>query len=165
MPNINEYYLQPGDLVWEQGYTRLKTILGSCVAICLWHEENQEGAMAHCLLPHKAESASLQTRYISHTMLAMMQYIKDKQYRADEFVAKLFGGGYMYESQSELNIGQLNIEAARTSLNETGIPIIAEHVGGHGHRNLIFDLWTGKAWLKQFEPFTANLKEKEKTNV
>jgi chemotaxis protein CheD len=33
-------------------------------------------------------------------------------------------------------------------LKQHGFTIKAEHLGGNGHRNLVFDVWSGLVWLK-----------------
>ena len=42
--------LLPGELYFGQRHL-LKTLLGSCVAITLWHPQRQLGGMCHFLLP------------------------------------------------------------------------------------------------------------------
>ena len=43
--------LNPGELVFNNGSTVLKTLLGSCVAVVVWHPELKIGGMCHYLLP------------------------------------------------------------------------------------------------------------------
>jgi chemotaxis protein CheD len=50
---VNEIYLQPGEYFWGGERNRVKTLLGSCVAICIWHPRLKIGGMSHCLLPSR----------------------------------------------------------------------------------------------------------------
>ena len=43
--------LMPGDFVFGNSELKLKTLLGSCVAITLWHPDKKIGGMCHYMLP------------------------------------------------------------------------------------------------------------------
>ena len=65
--------------------------------------------------------------------------------------AKLFGGANMFEALQEWSgesIGQRNISCARETLEEMGIEVLAEDVGGNFGRTLIFSLESGKVTVK-----------------
>ena len=47
---VIEVFLQPGELYFGDRYTRLRTLLGSCVSIVLWHREALLGGMCHYML-------------------------------------------------------------------------------------------------------------------
>ena len=49
--NVTEVFLQPGEFHFGHARTRIKTILGSCVAITMWHPILRIGGMCHYLLP------------------------------------------------------------------------------------------------------------------
>ena len=72
-----------------------------------------------------------------------------------EFQAKIFGGGDMFPGHAcapTYRIGQENGEHARAQLAQAGIPIVAEHMYGIGHRQLLFDVSSGAVWLRQIPP-------------
>lgn len=81
--------------------------------------------------------------------------------RTDEYVARIFGGGNMFPTQLTNegcrrqvcdeavrrrchNVGCQNIVAARRLLAERGYQVVSEDVGGHGSRQVAFDLSSGK---------------------
>jgi chemotaxis protein CheD len=43
-----------------------------------------------------------------------------------------------------------NINVGRSLLKQHGFVIKAEHLGGTGHRNVIFDVWSGEVWIQHF---------------
>ncbi|MGI9211252.1 MAG: chemotaxis protein CheD, partial [Methylococcaceae bacterium] len=64
---------------------------------------------------------------------------------------KVFGGGDMFpgvRKKSSMRIGERNIEQALDLLAKLHLPVSAHHLGGEGHRSLIFDIWNGHVWLK-----------------
>jgi chemotaxis protein CheD len=46
-----EVFLGPGDLYFGDRHTRIRTLLGSCVAITLWHPVALIGGMCHYMMP------------------------------------------------------------------------------------------------------------------
>jgi len=46
-----EVVLGPGDLYFGDRRTRIRTLLGSCVAVTLWHPKAQIGGMCHYMMP------------------------------------------------------------------------------------------------------------------
>src|SRR5512142_301703 len=51
----SQVYLHAGDLVVASSPTAIGTILGSCVAVCLWDPDTGVGGMNHYLLPFHVE--------------------------------------------------------------------------------------------------------------
>lgn len=155
-PHVIEIYLQPGELWFGDENTRIRTILGSCVAITLWHPHRRIGGMCHYMLPSRARrhGADLDGRYGDEAMALLIRHIHAAGGRLQDFEAKLFGGGRMFHhdyGEGRCCAGAVhdrNVEVARAMAARHGLPIKAEHLGGHGHRQVILDLWSGHAWLK-----------------
>lgn len=159
-PEPLEIFLQPGELYFGQGRTRVRTLLGSCVAIAVWHPRLKLGGLCHYMLPSRARSGHhghdkrLDGRYGDEAMLLFLRDMRASQTRPEEFGAKLFGGGHMFEGRSQplqagcLDVPRKNVLAGRALVRQHGLKLKAEHLGGQGHRNLIFDIWSGDAYLK-----------------
>jgi chemotaxis protein CheD len=146
-----EIYLLPGDFYFSDHAARIHTVLGSCVSISLWHPVLRIGGMTHFVLPNRYRQASLQSggHYADEVIELMLSEISKRDTRPCDYEVKLFGGGNMFEHPRQtLNVARDNIEAARMLLGENGFEIHAEHVGGNGHRRIIFDLRDGSVLLK-----------------
>jgi chemotaxis protein CheD len=67
-----------------------------------------------------------------------------------EYEVKLFGGGNMFPDHSNpvSNVGVKNVDMARKLVKKHGFNCVAEHLGGDGHRNVIFNVWSGHVWVK-----------------
>ena len=147
-----EIFLNPGEL--GVGFRRevFGTLLGSCVAITLWHPARKLGCICHFILPVDAVDAKERRasgRY-GETAFALMQAeLVRNGVRLSECVAKIFGGGRMFGADFLVNdIGERNIRTARKMVQQAGLAITAEHVGSDGYRRLYFDVATGDVWLK-----------------
>ncbi len=154
--NVIEIFLQPGDLWFGDQHTRIRTILGSCVSIVLWHPSRRIGGMCHYMLPSRAgkHGADLDGRYGDEALALLAREIHAVHGRLQDFEVKLFGGGRMFRhAYCEMkhcagHVHERNIEAARAMVSRHGLRIKAEHLGGDGHRQVVFDIWSGNAWLK-----------------
>lgn len=155
-PHVIEIYLQPGELWFGDENTRIRTILGSCVAITLWHPHRRIGGMCHYMLPSRARKhgADLDGRYGDEAMALLTKEIHAVGSRVQDFEVKLFGGGRMFRhafcegKNCDGQVHERNVAAGRAMVAQHGLKLIAEHLGGHGHRQVILDIWSGHAWLK-----------------
>lgn len=150
---VTEFTLFPGDFCFESGHVRLRTLLGSCVAITVWHPARQHGGMCHFMFPGAGAHAS-DSRYARDAMAMFCRALKDEGTRPQDYQVKLFGGGMTpvpcHEAvRPSLSAGCRNVAEARSMLRERGFHIYAEDVGGAGYRKVLFDLWSGDTWLKR----------------
>ena len=98
---------------------------------------------------------------VSSTAVLGMKFLREAvRYGTDpnEYEIKVFGGGDMFPTVAKagrLAIGKQNIVAGIELLALHGQPIKARHVGGEGHRVVMFDLWDGNVWVKHQPQVTA----------
>jgi chemotaxis protein CheD len=152
-----DIFLQPGEHYVGDAGCRIRTLLGSCVSITLWHPRKRIGAMSHFLLSSRGArvAGELDGRYAEEALSLMLRDLALHKVRARECQAKLFGGGNMFPHQTRanlLNVGQANGATARRLMAAHGIPIASESLFGVGHRQIIFDVSTGHVWSRQVKP-------------
>jgi chemotaxis protein CheD len=121
----------------------LSTILGSCVAVCLWDAQMRIGGMNHFLLPDSAGRGSETIKYGTHAMELLINGLLRRNASRARLQAKLFGGAQMVSQFRD--IGQGNIVFARDFLRAEGIPCVAESLGGTEARRVKFWATTGQA--------------------
>ncbi|MDO8465191.1 MAG: chemotaxis protein CheD [Gallionella sp.] len=148
-----EIYLMPGDFHFGDKDTRIRTVLGSCVSIVVWHPLLRIGGMSHSMLPSRGKPGNpgLDGHYGDEAVELLLREIGKHHTRPDEYQVKLFGGGSMFRqplAERAFNVAGSNVEAARMLLEVCGFNIHAEHVGGSGHRSIIFDLCDGSVMVK-----------------
>lgn len=152
--SILEVILQPGDFYFGDRDTRLRTLLGSCIAITLWHPQFLIGGMCHYLLPEYRQGHrddGLDGRYADAALQLFMQEIRNAGTHPCEYTVKMFGGGNQFEqqgAQSSHNIPENNIKTGKQLLLKHGFKLSSYHLGGNGHRNVIFDIWSGSVWVQ-----------------
>lgn len=128
--------------VSDQPHVVLHTILGSCVATCLYDPLAGIGGMNHFLVP----GGSADSRSLSHGAYSMELLINSLLKRGaqrDRLQAKLFGGAAVMTGLS--NIGAQNAAFAEEFLATEGIPCVGKCLGGDSARRLKFWPTEGRA--------------------
>lgn len=150
--SIIEIFLQPGELYFGDRHTRIRTVLGSCVSLVFWHPHWLLGGMCHYMLPSRKQTGSvLDGRYGDEAIAMMLREIRAAGAEPREFQIRLFGGGNMFPglAQNKANlVGKKNVVAARSLIDAYRLAFTEEHVEGEGHRNLVFDIWSGHISLR-----------------
>ena len=162
-----DVFLQPGDFfVADEGY-RIRTVLGSCVSITLWHPASRTGGMSHFLLPTRCQAEVdpvLDGRYGDEALRLMLAELRQWGVAPAQCQGKIFGGGDMFPGHARaasLSVGQRNGLAARALLSEQGVAIVAQSLFGVGHRQIIFDIRSGDVWSNQVRPGDQELETEE----
>lgn len=143
-------YLYPGEFVTSAEPCSVTTVLGSCVAICLWDEERMFGGMTHFILPHEVSNGVSSPRFGNVAIRLVLGGLAELGSRPRDLRAKLFGGSTIRAAASgaALTLGARNVTSARQALERAAIPIVAEDVGGTAGRKIRFDTGDGTVWVK-----------------
>jgi chemotaxis protein CheD len=141
------HVLNPGEWTVCHAPALVETLLGSCVSIALWCGERQIGGLCHYVLP-VSPGSKVDGRYGDAAMSLMLGRLADEAIEGKHCVAKVYGGGKMFQFDSATgDIGSKNIEAAQQMLEYCGIRVVESDVGGWVYRKISFDLATGSVTL------------------
>ena len=139
----------------------LTTVLGSCIAVCLWDKENHIGGINHYLLPGTPDDDTGDpTRGMAATHM-LVRSMLNRRVKLENLEAKVFGGcNSLYKSSDVFRIGKRNSEIAFEILDHYGIPVAAQHVGGGHGRKIVFNTATGKVRMRLLTQTAAEVNEK-----
>ncbi|MBA5688638.1 chemotaxis protein CheD [Rugamonas apoptosis] len=157
---VTDIFLLPGQyFVGGEGH-RVRTVLGSCVSITLWHAPRRIGAMSHFVLPASERAAGGQPNphYGADALELMLRDLAALGVAPSECQAKVFGGASMFAHRLRGNsqdIGRRNGAQALRLLRERGIVIASESLYGSGHRRIVFSMASGDVWSHQVAPGDA----------
>ena len=146
----NMAYLHPGRVVAFAEPAQVTSILGSCVAVCLYNPTRGVGGMNHFVLPHASGSGARSARFAEPAFEQLLSVLRLLGAAPSGLYARLFGGAASAcATGSEAPIGQRNVEAARALLDRYTIPVVAEDVGGTRGRKVLFETSSGEAWVRR----------------
>ncbi len=136
----------------------IATLLGSCVAVCLFDPKLKLGGMNHFLLPSRTRAAEADTDVILNgdwAMEVLVNGLLDKGAAKTRLIAKAFGGGTIVSS-IRMAIGQRNAEFAHEWLQREGIPLVASDFSGPWSRKVIFLPQNGDAFCRRMPTTQAD---------
>ncbi len=132
--------------VESDAHITLTTILGSCVAACLWDPIAGLGGMNHFLLPgidQSNQQPGAAMRYGVHAMELLVNKLLQNGADRRRLQAKLFGGARMIKGLTD--IGDLNAAFAERFLHAEGISVVGGSLRGNYGRRIQFWPVSGRA--------------------
>ncbi len=100
-----------GEVFVSEKPTWISTVLGSCVAVCLYDEEVRIGGMNHFMLPTPNDDTVICNRYGIHSMELLINSLMKKGADRRRLKAKVFGGCNVVRN-SFASIGTSNVDFA-----------------------------------------------------
>lgn len=132
----------------------LSTLLGSCVAVCLFDPQTRMGGLNHFMLPnirrssHHDEVDTLLSG--DYAMESLLNALLVKGAKKPRLQAKAFGGGTIINTDGPLmSIGQRNASFTKEWLDREGIPLLASDFLGPWSRKLLFLPATGDVFCRR----------------
>lgn len=144
-----EVYLKIAEMAVGEAGDTIKTVLGSCIGLCLHDPRGRRGGMVHIMLPSGGRPDEPPGKYADRAIPALVAMLERRGSRRTDLLAKLAGGASMFGRKSTgkadpLAVGERNREEVLARLKELGIPVVAEDTGGSAGRNIVLDCATGE---------------------
>ncbi len=138
----------------------LSTLLGSCVAVCLFDPLLKIGGINHFMLPeiHRSKYGDVDSLLSGNfAMEALLNALLVKGAKKVRLLAKAFGGGTIIDTKdSSLSIGMRNVSFTKEWLAREGIPLKSSDFLGPWSRKIIFLPSNGEAFCKRMVTNMAN---------
>ena len=148
-----ELVLMPGQMYFGGRAATIRTLLGSCLSITLWHPGRRIGGMCHFLLPSRTRKPDepLDGRYGDEAMEAMMAMLSLTQTQPSEYVAHLYGGADTMPEGGGLrfNVGERNIEQGWKLVDQYGFQLEGIDVGEDVPRTVMLDVANGTVDMRR----------------
>lgn len=148
-PDIDTLRISPGEYCSVPSGGIISTLLGSCVAACIYDPIAELAGMNHFLLSNRRYARDLSYieteagRYGVHAMELLINKIIRAGARRERLQAKAFGGAaILSNSQSGDNfhcVGFVNCRFIKEFLATERIPLMSADLGGEHGRVIYFD--------------------------
>jgi chemotaxis protein CheD len=130
----------------------LVTLLGSCVAACLYDPLLRIGGMNHFMLPDGGSpddgGGDGSARYGAHAMELLVNDLLKRGARRARLLAKVFGGGNVLRGFQD-PIGSRNARFVLDYLGAERIPVVAQDLGDIHPRKVAFFVQTGRTLVRR----------------
>ncbi len=131
----------------------LATLLGSCVAVCLFDPQARVGGINHFMLPNIRRSSHDDVDSLlsgAYAMEALLNALLQRGAKKLRLQAKAFGGGTIIDTAgSSMSIGLRNTEFTKEWLSREGIPLLGSDFLGPWSRKVLFLPATGEAFCRR----------------
>lgn len=156
--------IHPGEYYTSAEDEFIGTLLGSCVSICLYDEEKKIGGMNHFMLPGKISNNDIfaddNAKYGIAAINTLISEIVAKGASRRNLTSKIFGGGniikFLNFSGKKSLIPADNARVAKLFMEIEDIPILAMDIGEDYTRKIIFDVSSGKVFLRKIKSGVVN---------
>lgn len=144
-----EYYVTRSDEI-------LGSVLGSCIAVCIYDIKNGVGGMNHFMLPMSKDKNvwSDTYRFGDRAMEVLIDAICINGGDRQHLQYKAFGGGQMLKNMTP--IGDSNIKFLHQFMEQKDISIVSADLGGANPRLLKFYPKTGRAFVKKLQEISTH---------
>jgi len=155
-------YLKSGEIYFTEEPVIVMTVLGSCVAVTLFHRRLGYSAICHGLLPRCrgrdgcSDCCTESARYVECSIKLMSRQFRHMGVNLGEVEARIFGGSSMFGMTTlrgrHLSVGKDNIEIAIKTMELVGMPVSSMDVGGENGCKIYFNTMTGDVQFKRMPP-------------
>ena len=141
-----------GEVFASQEHMEISTLLGSCIAACLYDPDVQVGGMNHFLLPVGSGVNAETACYGINAMELLINELMMRGGQRSRMVAKLYGGARVLSDQLQSSrVGEKNVDFVRKYLTTEGIPIVEQKVGGSAGLRVVMIADTGAVTASELE--------------
>ncbi len=129
---MKQVHIHIGDIFASREPAEVETVLGSCIAVCLFDPVALVGGMNHYMLPKGQPEDSDPTRFGEHAMSGLLERIRQLGGKTERLQAKIFGAASVLEMDERwICVPCANRKFARKYLAAFHIPLISERLGGN----------------------------------
>jgi chemotaxis protein CheD len=154
-----EVVIHIGQVYATREPTVIKTVLGSCIAACVFDPVTRIGGMNHFMLPapeNPADHDADVSRFGVHAMdllIGALQRAGGERFRLQ---AKVFGGGHVLRIAVNGNsVPERNIQFIEKFLLTERITVVSRDLGGYLPRRIQFQTDTGRVRVKRLGQHTV----------
>lgn len=153
MVELPEVTIHIGQVYATREPTTIKTVLGSCIAVCLLDPVAHVGGMNHFMLPAPFDGLGADERaaqYGIHAMDLLLGAVQKAGGDRRRLQAKLFGGGRVLRMiTSGGSVPDRNIHFIEEFMRTERLHVVSQDLGGFLPRRIAFRTDTGKVLVKR----------------
>jgi chemotaxis methyl-accepting protein methylase/chemotaxis receptor (MCP) glutamine deamidase CheD len=144
--------LNIGEIAVTREPAVLETILGSCVAVCLWDARKKIGGLNHFLVPSGLGREDRPNLYGITSIRSLIEQVFQLGAERSDLQARIFGGGSILKPLEDLfTIGAENVKIAREILAEFDIPVVNDFIGAECGIRISFNTFSGEVSVICFD--------------
>lgn len=160
-------FILPGEAHFATEKTRITTVLGSCVSVCLYDAVKQFGGLNHYMLAEQGDGTWNRGKYGDCAIRDLIAEAKKAGCKKTDLKAQIYGGGNVvgHLGSAKDDVGEKNIDIALQLLGQFGISLVRREVGDFHGRKIHMDTSTGIVEVKEVQRLQSNTRAAEKLQI
>jgi chemotaxis protein methyltransferase CheR len=150
-----DHVIHAGGVFVSKDGVRVRTLVGSCIAVCMYDPIAGVGGMNHFMLPHGDREGN-PARFGSVAMELLVDGLLQNGAQRDRLRAKVFGASHVLAGSYQ-DIPGINIAFIRKYMKAAELPILAEKLGQNRALQIVFETDTGRAFARELPPADASI--------
>ncbi|MGK4006273.1 chemotaxis protein CheD [Sorangium sp. So ce1036] len=137
---VKTHHVMPGQIFASSDSTAVTTIVGSCVAICLWDATTGVGGMNHYVLPECPSPGEASARFAGTACQRLLEQLRELGASTRALQARVVGGACLISAfrGRGTHLGAQNVKAGLAFLRAEGIQVAQLDTGGDRGRKIVF---------------------------
>ncbi len=138
-----QFFLKPGYVMANPEATIVRTVLGNCVAVTFFDQNNRFGGINQFVFPNTDRREDMTPQYGNVGIRALYRLLMDMGASRGSLVAQIVGGAECHYFDDN-TLGLQNVNLARVVLDQLRVPVISEDVGGSLGRKVLYHSGTNE---------------------
>ncbi len=122
---------------------KVRTVVGSCIAVCVFDRHNQVGGMAHVILPDSSEGSGDPAKFADTAVDMLVEQMIEAGADKKRICAKIAGGAAMFGDKHTGGLGERNAVNVKAQLAKHSISVLASATGANQGRKVLLDPASG----------------------
>ena len=141
-----EQFVKMNEIYVTKSPYLIKTVVGSCIALCIWDHWHRIGGMGHIMLPESNGDMNAPAgKYADTAVKSLISTMVNEGSSIKSMQATCVGGATMFQNHSHQfePVGKKNYRIVKKELTNFGIPIVTEAIGGTVGRKVAMNCTSG----------------------
>jgi chemotaxis protein CheD len=143
---IMEQFVKMNEIYVSKSPYLIKTVVGSCIALCIWDSHSTIGGMGHIMLPKSnGDPKAPPGKYADIAVKSLISTMVNEGSSIVNMQASCVGGASMFQNHQHKfeSVGIKNYRMVKKELADLGIPIVTKAVGGISGRRVVMNCTSG----------------------
>ena len=99
---MEETFIKMSEIYVAKAPCVIKTVVGSCIALCIWDQESKIGGMAHIMMPHhNGDLSAPKGKYADTAVDELINKMEKQGAVLKHMIATCIGGAAMFPTFCE----------------------------------------------------------------
>lgn len=154
-------FLKSGEIFFSTSPSSIMTILGSCIAFCVYDHRLKIGGMAHYLLPSRNKNQNVlhENQFGEYAIPNLLKFFKNNGSKKSDLLVTVLGGGHN-STEGSMAVAQANINCAYHWIKKLKLKLQIEKTFTNGGVKILMNTFSGEIFISKNADLKKSVIEK-----